>query len=367
MYQHNITPKDSLLKRQSKYTNYSVLKPVFQIAESGIKLIEQIRDSKSKELFTVKPANAWMEDAKNRPVPKKLFDEFWYEGEVCIFFADTNLGKSILAVQIGDSISKGVPIPGFKLGALKQKVLYYDFELSDKQFQNRYTSGYEQPYRFDDNFLRVEINPDAILPEIGSYEEFLICQLERSILQSGAKILIVDNLTYLKNETEKAKDALPLMKHLKSLKNKYDLSILALAHTPKRDLSKPITRNDLQGSKMLMNFIDSSFTIGESQKGKNIRYIKQIKARQNEFVYDTENVCVCRIDKEFNFLQFHFFEFGSEREHLKEIPIKDFEGKKAEALELKKEGHSNVEIGRRLEVSEGAVRKWFKQVDGDTN
>ena len=56
--------------------------------------------------------------------------------------------------------------------------------------------------------------------------------------------MIIDNLTYLKNETEKAKDALPLMKHLKALKRKYGLSILALAHTPKRDATKQLSRND---------------------------------------------------------------------------------------------------------------------------
>ena len=89
--------------------------------------------------------------------------------------------------------------------------------------------------------------------------------LVRCITETGARILIIDNLTYLKAENEKAKDALPLMKHLKALKSKYSLSILAtLAHTPKRDMSKPLSPNDLQGSKMLMNFCDSSFAIGKS-------------------------------------------------------------------------------------------------------
>src|SRR5690606_40367234 len=120
----------------------------------------------------------------------------------------------------------------------------------------------------------------------------------RRVLFRSAKILIIDNLTYLKNETEKAKDALPLMKHLKALKSKYGLSILALAHTPKRDLSKPITRNDLQGSKMLINFCDSSFAIGESFNDKHLRYIKQIKARNTEIIFDSENVGVCQIRSE---------------------------------------------------------------------
>ena len=52
------------------------------------------------------------------------------------------------------------------------------------------------------------------------------------------KIVIIDNITYLRHENERAKDALPLMKHLKRLKSKYNLSLLVLAHTPKRDSTK---------------------------------------------------------------------------------------------------------------------------------
>ena len=72
-----------------------------------------------------------------------LFSEFWLEGELCMLFADTNLGKSMLAVQLGDSISRGVAIPGFRLEATPQKVLYIDFELSDKQFEVRYSASFK--------------------------------------------------------------------------------------------------------------------------------------------------------------------------------------------------------------------------------
>ena len=307
--------------------------------------------NENKGLFTVMPANKWIEQAKTRPIPQMLFGELWFEGELCILFADTNLGKSILAVQIGKSISEGQQINGFRLETKKQPVLYCDFELSDKQFENRYSIKFEQHYNFDANFIRVEINPDASIPEKQSFEDYLNYSLERSIIDTGAKVLIIDNLTYLKTETEKAKDALPLMKHLKALKNKYGLSLLALAHTPKRDLSKPITRNDLQGSKMLINFCDSSFSIGESATDKNLRYIKQIKQRNTEQIYDAENVCVCQIEKPHNFLQFEFIGFGSEREHLKQHTVKDTEKLKEKVLELSKQGRSLREIGAELGIS----------------
>lgn len=310
-------------------------------------------------LLTIKPANCWIEEARKRPIPKMLFSEFWFEGEISILFADTNTGKSILAVQIGDSISNGHFVLGFKLEAEGQPVLYCDFELSDKQFENRYSLNFEHHYRFNDWFTRAEINPDADIPKNLIYEEHLIKSLEEAIVESKAKIIIIDNLTYLKNETEKAKNASPLMKELKSLKKKYDLSILVLAHTPKRDLSKPITKNDLAGSKMLINFCDSAFTIGESQQDKSLRYLKQIKSRNTEIIYDAENVVICQIQKDDNFLEFKFLEYGSEKEHLKEFTEKDKEDRISEAILLKSQGMTNVEIASIFGVTEGSVRKWL--------
>ncbi|WP_020599861.1 AAA family ATPase [Spirosoma panaciterrae] len=312
-------------------------------------------------LFNVKPAHQWLEQANNRPIPKMLFGEMWHEGELCILFADTNLGKSILTVQIGDSISQGRAIPGSKLEAPKQPILYFDFELSDKQFEARYSVNYQQHYRFDRNFLRAEINPDCTLPESQTFEDYLNASLEQSIIQTGARVLIIDNLTYLRNETERAKDALPLMKHLKALKSRYGLSILALAHTPKRDLTKPLTRNDLQGSKMLINFCDSAFALGESSQDKQIRYLKQVKARNTEIIYDSENVCLYQIAKPHNFLQFEWIGYGSERQHLRQQSEQDKAGIVDRVKEMVTEGKSQRVIASEIGISLGAVNKYAKQ------
>ena len=313
-------------------------------------------------IFTIKPANIWIDEAKLRPIPKMLFGEFWFEGELCILFADTNLGKSILAVQIANSISIGNSICGLKLECLPSPIIYFDFELSDKQFENRYSENFKNHYHFNSNFLRAEINPDNEMPKsFESFEDFLYHSLEQSVKNGKVKVLIIDNITYLKNETEKAKDALPLMKLLKELKNKYTLSILALAHTPKRDLSRPINKNDLSGSKMLMNFCDSSFAIGESFQNKGLRYLKQIKQRNTEQIYDSENVIICQIEKINSFLQFSFLDYGNENEHLKQKSEQDGTQRDFEILELKKQGLANTEIAKRLSISEGTVRNVIKK------
>lgn len=69
------------------------------------------------------------------PVPRQLFGSLIFEGEMTIMVADTNVGKSIFAVQISNEIAK------------EQVVLYLDLELSDKQFERRYSDNFENQFR----------------------------------------------------------------------------------------------------------------------------------------------------------------------------------------------------------------------------
>ena len=319
-------------------------------------------DTGTDSVLMLRDANYWMQEASQTPIPQMLFGKFWHQGEVCILFADSNLGKSILAVQIADAITKGTGQNPFDVEAPAQPVVYLDFELTDKQFEARYSQEYTNHYQFNQTFVRGKINPDIELPNgFNDFDEYLIHDLERSVIETNAKVFIIDNLTYLRNETEQAAGALPLMKQLKTLKNKYGLSILVLAHTPKRDLTQPITRNDLQGSKMLMNFCDSAFTIGESNADTNMRYLKQIKQRNTEQVYGDNNICLCRISKPDNFLHYEFVSFGEERHQL--IRKKGERGEEelmARVADLKASGHSLREIGKELNITHQKADRMLK-------
>lgn len=334
-----------------------VFKPIKKEIQKPVSLNEV---ANSEPLLLFRTANQCMDSAKLKPIPKMLFSEFWHEDEICILFADTNVGKSILAVQIADSISKGEPIKGFKMTAGRQKVLYFDFELSEKQFENRYSIDYQNHYIFYEDFYRIEINPNCV--DFLNFELKLFDEIESEIKKLGAKILIVDNLTYLKTQTtETSKEALPLMKLLKDLKLKHNLSILVLAHTPKRNHSSPININDIAGSRQLANFTDSAFAIGQSSKDKSWRYLKQIKARATEKMYESENVILCTIGKPFNFLGFEFMDFVIESQHL---TIQDSEAKdelEQAILELKKENPdiSRYAIAKRLGINQMKVKRAF--------
>ena len=319
-------------------------------------------DNKQVSLFKIRTLNECIMEAKNKPIPKMLFSQFWYEGELCILFADTNLGKSILSVQIANSISSGIPIHGFKMEAEIQPVVYIDFELTDKQFEKRYSNNYTNHFIFSENLIRLTIDP--LFSDFDNFEKQLFSNLEQSIIATSAKVVIVDNITYLKEQaTDTAKEALPLMKKLNDLKMKYDLSILALAHTPKRNSANPITNNDITGSKHIANFADSIFAIGESFTERNIRYLKQVKARATEIIYDTYNIIVCEVVKHNNFLAFEFIDFGTEKEHLKIYVGDDKEELDQAIVELKTSelGLSDREIAKRLNTNAMKVGRVLKR------
>jgi len=301
----------------------------------------------------IRGGNRRMKDAQSQPSPIDLYHGLLHSGEMTILFADTGIGKSIFAFQIAVKIAKD-----------GQPVLYVDLELSDKQFQKRYSDDSQNPFIFPGNIYFADIFIDAFIPAGWTYEDYFIDSLIKAIEKTGAKIIIIDNMTKIvSTDTDKANTAKPLMDRLIDLKREYGLTLLLLEHTRKTDIYRPISINDLQGSKMKVNFADSVFSIGRSSQAVDIRYIKQLKCRSTEVIYHAENVIVYQIKKENSFLHFDFIGYGNEYEHLK-IPDENMLSERnAEILKMKKEGNSNVEIANHFNISEGAVRKILKKCD----
>ncbi|NCD67961.1 AAA family ATPase [Mucilaginibacter agri] len=309
----------------------------------------------SDDLFEVRRASEWMSTGDKPERPKMLFDSFWFENELCILFADTNVGKSVLAVQLGHSLSIGQPIGNYKLELPPCPVVYFDFEQSAQQFESRYTSG-NQAFKFSPNFFRAELN--AAAGNVRNYFDRIHYTIEETVKRTSARVLIIDNLTFLGKEAGgRALDALATMKFLKMLKSKYKLSILALAHTPRRNPSRPITNNDMQGSKMLINFCDSAFAIGRSRQDPQLRYLKQIKQRNAAQLYGEDHVCLFKLLSEDNRL--HFYPLGHDREqaHLQPKNYIDH-ALRAEVLALQQQGLSNRQIGASLGISHTTVGRW---------
>ncbi len=317
----------------------------------------------SHRLFTYEKGNRWLELARREPKGKMLFGEFWHQGELCMLFADTNIGKSVLAVQIGEGIARGQGTAPFTSQAPPGRVLYIDFELTKAQFGQRYSNG-DEDHLFSDNFYRAQYNfiPDP--PPNVDENDLLIAAIEYKVQVAKATVLIIDNITCLRGGTENSVVALSLMKSLKSLKTDHKLSILVLAHTPKRrNATQPISADDLHGSKLLINFADSAFAIGKSTANPDLCYLKQIKQRNTAQRYGLDNVCLCRIQKPGPFLHFKFEGYSAEHHHLltrTAISRRQFANKIAE---LSAAGLSQREISKQLGIGLATVNRLLRCAD----
>lgn len=295
----------------------------------------------------VRTANDCCKDAAATPDPVTLYNPLWIEGEIAILFGDSGSGKSLLAVQIAETIArKG------------KKVVYFDFELSDKQFHTRCCSEDKTlTYQFSNNFLRAAINPDTYDPE--HFSSSLMSSIERVAKQHCANTIIIDNITYLTQKVEEGQSAITLMKQFMHLKRKYGWSLLIIAHTPKRDTSLPIEDKDLGGSKMIFNFADAIFAVGRSTKGDNVRYIKQLKSRSMPIEYSADSVLTCKIRKIYDTLtclNYSPDDRCPEFEHLDSRP-QSREARNTKIRQLHEEGKTLREIADVVGVSRTAVQR----------
>lgn len=303
------------------------------------------RGKAKQSIFVAKSVNEWLSLAQTLPEPQSLYDQLWFENETAFLFGGTGIGKSLMAVQIGKKISNHQP------------VVYFDFELSVTQFANRYLNENRDFQNFPENFIRVEFERDIVYKQ-----ETLIEEIKNTSIQHNAKILIIDNLTWLLSGAEKSFDAGNLMKEIAELKRNHGLSILILAHTPKRDESRPVTINDMAGSMQLNNFIDTSFCIAKSFQSDNRRYIKQVKVRSTELHYGYESVLVLDLVKsESGFLGFNHIGTERESDHLRRPTEDDFTTKKQECYKLLDDGKSYTDIQKATGLARGTITKYKKQ------
>jgi KaiC/GvpD/RAD55 family RecA-like ATPase len=304
-------------------------------------------------MLRVRSANQVLKEAAEQPDPINLYDCLVIQNELTILFADTGIGKTVLAVQIGIHIAKS-----------GHRVLYIDLELSDKQFEKRYKDDFGNHYSFPEGFFRADYTPIFEMPDDVSYEQHFLNSLIGSIDDCNAQVVIIDNMTKLASgDTDNAKNTIPVMEGLSRLKRDRGITFIALEHNKKVDSSRPISLNDLQGSKFKSNFADAVFTIGRSHSDNKLRYVKQLKVRSAEHIYDSENVATFELCMEGGALTFTKIGYANEYSFLKLDTDTVKKDRKQRAAEMKSEGRTNVEIARELGVSEGAVRKWFPKTE----
>lgn len=316
-------------------------------------------DEKSLNGMNVRTFNECCIDASKISDPADLYDGLWYEGELTALYADTNLGKSILAVQIAEEVAK----KGFR-------TLYVDLELSDKGIEKR--SRDEETGKlhvFPDNLMRVTVDFSAYMAsgEMSDDGLDMIDRIERVAREAAAQVLILDNITAICAGVESGETAVRLVNRLLALRNDNKWSVLFIAHTPKLDRATPLTRDSMAGSKRVISLIDSAFAIGESLAAPGQRYIKQTKCRMDVCKYHEGNVLVCDIVREDGLLKFK--PAGTAAESAVLTPPKeatapvDDEALRNEIRELRKEGYSMRDIAEIKAITYYRVQRLLQEIN----
>jgi len=330
--------------------------------ESVIAKAEQVASDPSQALvLKTEPINEVIRRAMSQPTPKKLFGSFWREGEICFLFANTGVGKSSLAIQIADLITRGENKSPFDVEVDPQVVLYCDFELSGIQLKMRYSQD-EEIHKFSHRLHWASMDMDSVeIDDFDSVEDAVVSDIEREAVRLRATVVIVDNITYLKSDTEKAKDALPLMKQLKRIQRANNLSMMIIGHTPKIKENEPLSINNMMGSKMLINFCDSAFAIGRSISDKSIRYMIQMKTRSSMPEYERDNVMVCELSKTGPLLGFTFSHLASESSMLIQEDDLERQNNIARAKQLNSEGLSVRNIAKEIGKGSTTIQRYLKE------
>ena len=292
----------------------------------------------------------------NESSAREVFGKFLYEGELGILFGDSNTGKSILSNDISFFVSGGGHEWEWMVSP-KIPSLYIDLEMTEKQFVHRYKDASKY---IPETYRRTGV--DSLMCE----EDKLYSVVKNEIIsqqgeQNPPKFIIIDNITNGFGSIFSPSKMRQLVSDLKSLKNRFGLTILLIAHCPKRKPNTPITGNNLGGSKMLLNFCDSAFAIAPSIVGNDFKYIKQIKTREGQKMDDVLTVQI--VSKPY--LSMKTYGWNEEDAHIN--PDNDTlwnidltPEKEIELVRLLNSGElSFSDIGTLLDMSTESVRRYF--------
>jgi len=211
---------------------------------------------------------------KERKPPQALFDAFWREGELAMLFGEPGSGKSLLAVQIADAITRGTTLLYPQLPVKRgQKVLYVDLVLSEKQFAARYSD-----HKFEGGLFRCA-------PLDG---EDLFEWTAAMIARHRFKVVVIDDLSFVARTDDGTRETLALMYDLRQMTRETGVSILVLADSYPLVFGSNAPERGLRRSRVLCGVSDSVFAI---YNGKVI----QTRTRTDELVWNQRNLLGCRI------------------------------------------------------------------------
>ena len=314
-------------------------------------IADSLRATSDTSFLRAQEANKDIAEAEEEAPMRMMMGSLIWENTISFLFASPGKGKTVLAVQISEAIARGKGMFPFTTSLGEEfllpnectdgmKVGYVDLELSKHQFKKRFTNPVTgETYKLSDNFIRISTNRGGRRKSMDK-EGTIFRDIENEVASHKIKFLVIDNISKLSPDAKSDGEVMArLMDRFEYLRDKYNLTLLILAHTPKRiNLTQPMSLYDMAGSAIAADYSDSMICIGEDITDPKLKYIKQVKDREGEGQFGIENVIRCQIELAENntFLSMHYRNCGNERDHLEQFMSREAQDALIEAAVKKK-------------------------------
>jgi len=290
--------------------------------------------------FHVESMNKCIDEAHQLPPLVPLYPEIVLEGDLCIIFGQSGIGKTIFAMQIARHIAEN-----------GKRLLYVDCEMTPRQLGNRYETA-----NFPPTFLRAEMDREHPAEDV-------LKGIEEVAAANHVEVVFIDNITALGQSLDRSADAGTLMASLNTLKKRYNWTLVVLNHIPKMYSGNiPLSLSAMQGSAKINQLIDDAIGIAQSCIDSNLVYVKQCKWRNGELTMGADHVAVYERRKdEYGNLGFTLRGIATEQEHLSVESGNEREEMKARIRELSAKGMTQTAIAEQLGTSQSKVSRLLKE------
>jgi len=214
-------------------------------------------------------------------LPKKemIVGEIIGKHKIIALSADTNVGKSIWAHQLGLAVAVGMPeIFGYPISGAK-RVLFLNFEMDEYELLERQQlliSRIPQSYhKFLDNFQINTFDGKRTLFQ-DNWD-----RIEQTIRDNDAfDLIIIDNMYACTGiDDEKNADLKPLLARIISISDIHDSSLHIVTHHKKHDAAYILSTDLIRGGSTFANAVDVIIQLAESLRTPNLRLMKITKNR----------------------------------------------------------------------------------------
>jgi hypothetical protein len=217
----------------------------------------------------------------------QICDEILLEHGTSSISGQSNVGKSILAMQFSMCVAMGVPFLTFNVPKPK-RVLLVQFEMMDAHIANRIEKCREAMLgqypslhdKYKDN-LRIT-SVDGIKIFTDQYDA-----IEGNLMAADPPydVVVIDNLYSSGGANISKNDELTqLMSRIDTLRKEYRCAFMMVSHHKKLEEKRPLEHSMVYGGSYFVNFLDNLIQVANTGRHSQLKVFKITKIRtENQF------------------------------------------------------------------------------------